>query len=83
LTGAACTTPSKVENKSEITVKVWGLLQWMQDSLRAEQDPDHEWPMEFYGRALRYYRNDSSGLGRAIERAQIMPSLVKIGIFIV
>ncbi|KAL3458782.1 hypothetical protein BJX64DRAFT_291813 [Aspergillus heterothallicus] len=35
---------SKIENKSDITARVWEVLQWMQDTLRARQDPDFPWP---------------------------------------
>ncbi|KAL4885250.1 hypothetical protein BJY04DRAFT_180474 [Aspergillus karnatakaensis] len=71
-----------LEYKSDITIRVWEVLQWMQETLRAEEDCQTP-PLEFYGRALQYYHSDTGGVKRRVERVQLPPALEKVGISIV
>ncbi|KAL4918475.1 hypothetical protein BDW62DRAFT_200851 [Aspergillus aurantiobrunneus] len=73
---------SKAENRFETTVKVWEVVRWIQDALAAKKGLQAP-PLEFYGRALQYYHDDSSAVRRQVERAEILPSLAKIGVTIV
>lgn len=70
---------AKIENRLESTVPVWERLRWIQDTHQAEEglgDP----PSDFYGRALQDYHNDSSAVGRRVERIELAPNLSKIDV---
>ncbi|KAL3454727.1 hypothetical protein BJX65DRAFT_6835 [Aspergillus insuetus] len=70
---------SKHEAASEMGIKLWEIDRWIKETLIAKTRSSLP-PLEYAGRALQDYHNDSCLAGRRIERAEILPSLVKIGI---
>ncbi|CEL06182.1 hypothetical protein ASPCAL07289 [Aspergillus calidoustus] len=70
---------SKHEVATEMGIKLWEISRWIQETLFTKTGSSPP-PLDYAGRALQDYHNDSCLAGRRIERAEILPSLVKIGI---
>ncbi|KAI9367281.1 hypothetical protein BJX61DRAFT_547634 [Aspergillus egyptiacus] len=74
--------PPRARSKLEFQIKVWEVVQWVKDVLRATTR-SAPLPIAFAGRALQFYHNESAALGRTVQSARIHPSLTKIAISIV
>ncbi|KAL2825504.1 hypothetical protein BDW59DRAFT_172360 [Aspergillus cavernicola] len=70
---------SRLEAAADTALNVYEVSQWIIDKYRAEEGLQAP-PLDFYGRALQHYHNDSCIAGRRIERAKISSSLAQIGI---
>ncbi|KAL4881781.1 hypothetical protein BJY04DRAFT_54009 [Aspergillus karnatakaensis] len=69
-----------LQHTSDTTLMVWEVLQWIKDSIHAEQGI-HDPPLDFYGRALQFYHSSTTSHSRRVERVQISSrSLVTVGV---
>ncbi|KAL4781142.1 hypothetical protein BJX76DRAFT_360219 [Aspergillus varians] len=75
---------AKAEDRFGMTLKVWEVIQWIKDTLRRVPCAQMaQRPLDFYGRALQYYHNDSCAKGQRIERAEIPVNLTHIAVSMV
>ncbi|KAL4783786.1 hypothetical protein BJX76DRAFT_368145 [Aspergillus varians] len=75
-------TSSRTEAQWGMKIKVWETIRWVKDAMSAEANFTAP-PLEFCGRALQYYHNDSCARGRRVERADIPSKLTKIAVTMV